>query len=73
MQSRLKAGKFVLQEGEYRAEFLRDMLSGYSAVQKNNLFNGRALRGYEIYVNLRYESTDKAVLRVVKFNYENSL
>lgn len=71
--SRLKPGKFRLQEGEYRSEFLRDMLSGYSTVQENNLFNGWALRGYSIKVILRYEGTDKAVLRLVKIDSTTSL
>ena len=55
MQSRLKAGRFKLQEGEYRTEFLKDLLSGYSTAQEKNLFNGRELRGYDISVDLRYE------------------
>ena len=58
MQSRIKSGKFVLQEGEYRSEFLRDMLSGYEDPQEKNLFNGRALRGYDISIDLRYEDND---------------
>jgi len=67
-QSRLKAGKFELQEGEYRSEFLRDMLSGESTPQENNLFNGDDLRGYEVSVNLRNSDTDEANLRMVKIN-----
>jgi hypothetical protein len=67
-QSRLKAGKFEYQEGEYRSEFLRDLLSGYSTPQANNLFNGDALRGYVIELLLRNNDTTEANLRLVKVN-----
>jgi len=67
-QSRLKAGKFELQEGEYRSEFLRDMLSGASFPIENNLFNGDALRGYVISLLLRNSDTSEANLRIVKVN-----
>jgi hypothetical protein len=70
--SRLREGKFELQEGEYRSEFMRDMLSGESTVQINNLFNGDALRGYVISIDLRNDDTDEAVLRIVKINGTSS-
>jgi len=72
MKSRIKPGKFKLEEGEYRSEFLKDLLSGYSTYQENNLFNGNELRGYDIYIDLRYEGTDKAVLRLIKIKYSHS-
>lgn len=67
-QSRLKKGKFELQEGEYRTEFLRDMLSGASTPQEDNLFNGEAMRGYDITLELRNDDTTEANLRLVKIN-----
>jgi hypothetical protein len=67
-QSRLKSGKFELQEGEYRTEFMRDMLSGDSSPQENNLFNGDALRGYVISMMLRNGDITEANLRIVKVN-----
>ena len=65
MQSRLILGKFKKQEGIYRSEFMRDMLSGGSTPTRFNLFNGRQLRGQEMTIKLRNTDTTKALLESV--------
>lgn len=65
MQSRLLAGKFKRQEGIYRSDFLRDSLNGGSLAVRNNLFNGRQLRGKEMTIKLKNSDTDKAMLESV--------
>lgn len=67
-KSRLKDGKFEIEEGEYRSDFMFDMLSGTSTLKEDNLFNGDALRGYEISMLLRNDDTTPANLRIVKIN-----
>lgn len=65
MQSRLLAGKFRRQEGIYRSEFMRDNLNGGSSPTRNNLFNGRQLRGKEITIKLKNSDTDQTLLESV--------
>lgn len=67
MQSRLVAGKFRIQEGIYRADFLRDALNGGSW-SRVNLLNGRQLRGKEMTVKLRNTNTTKSLLETVIIN-----
>lgn len=69
MQSRLTKGKFKLQEGVYRSEFLRDALVkdgvGGTTFEKSQLIKGRWLRGHEMRVRLRNDDTDESNLRIV--------
>ena len=65
MQSRLVAGKFRLQEGIYRAEFLRDALNGGSSPTRDNLVNGRYLRGKEMTIKFKNSDTTQAILESV--------
>ena len=67
MHSRLVKGKFKLQEGVYLAEFLRDAYQSGS-FNREDLVNGRILRGYEMRVRLRNDDTTEANLRIVKIN-----
>lgn len=68
MQSRLLPGKFRIQEGIYRADFLRDALNGGAVWTRSYLLNGRQLRGKEITVKLRNTDTGKALLETVIIN-----
>jgi hypothetical protein len=69
MQSRLVAGKFKLQEGIYRSEFLRDALVkdgiGGTTFEKSQLLKGRFLRGHQMRIRLRNDDTTEANLRIV--------
>ena len=65
MQSRLVLGKFRRQEGVYRAEFMRDSLNGGSTSTRDNLVNGRQLRGKEITVKLKNTDITKTLLESV--------
>jgi hypothetical protein len=68
MQSRLKEGKLLRQEGIYRSEFLKDLLSGSSSPVAVNIVQGRSLRGYEITNKMVNDDTTEAVLRSVTIN-----
>lgn len=68
MQSRLVAGRFRKQEGIYRADFLRDSLNGGLTPTRDNLLNGRHLRGKEITVKLKTSETIKTLLESVIIN-----
>lgn len=65
MRSRLLSGKFKLQEGIYRSEFLRSALNGVNSFIRNLLFNGKRLRGREMTIKLKNTDTTEAQLETV--------
>jgi hypothetical protein len=65
MESRLKAGKFVLLEGVYYSSFLNDMLDPHFSNEVDALFNGRPLRGKVIRVLLSNVDTSEVSLHFV--------
>jgi len=69
MQSKLRAGDFEEYEGDYRASFLGDLLTGGGAVSNDYyLYNGRALRGRELLMKLQNQEDGEVNLFVVTVN-----
>lgn len=65
MKSRLVSGYWKKQEGMWRSDFLRDALSGGVSPVRNNLHNGRRLRGNQITMKLHNSDTTESNLRTV--------
>jgi hypothetical protein len=69
MQSLLNEIHFRIMNGEYRAEFLRDLLtSDPDTITPLDAINGRALTGKTILIKLRNANTIAVYLRGVKVN-----
>ena len=69
MQSKLRAGDFEMYEGDYRASFLGDLLTGGGAVPNDYyLYNGRELRGRELLMKLQNQEDGEVNLFVVTVN-----
>ena len=66
MQSELKEGQFKFEEGEFKAEFLRDNTTTTGSALPNDLINGRALRGKELTIKLENDNTSAVHLKMVK-------
>lgn len=65
MKSRLKKGNFHLLQGEFFADFLRNMLDPRFNTQLSALFNGAELRGKIMEITLENEDTEQVVLTKV--------
>jgi len=73
MQSKLRAGDFEEYEGDYRASFLGDLLTGGGATPNDYyLYNGRELRGRELLMKLENQENGEVNLFIVTVNSLNS-
>lgn len=68
MKSRLKENKFVLKEGVYYAEFMKDMLTPLFGDDLDALLNGRNLRGQAIEITLETLNDDLTYLYAATVN-----
>jgi hypothetical protein len=59
MVSRLKSGKFKVQDGVYKASLLHNMKTSSNTEKVAELYNGQRMRGYTLDFKLRSSSTDK--------------
>ncbi len=65
MRSRLVAGRFKLQEGIYRSDFLRNALNKALSFIRNLLINGQILRGREMTIKLKNSGSSESQLETV--------
>lgn len=69
MQSKLRLADFEQYEGDWRAPFLRDLLSGGGSTPNDYyLYNGRELRGRELLMKLENQEDGEVNLFIVNVN-----
>lgn len=72
MQSQLPAGRFVVQEGEFSSNYLRNGLTTSPNVTTKDLMDGDELRGYYLKHTMVNNSTTEQTLLQAEITYEPS-
>lgn len=71
MSSKIPDGRWRLEEGVYRSEFLRNAKSTSDVIKLIDLYNGELLRGYTIIIEMINSSTDE--VRLFKIDIDSEL
>lgn len=69
MMSRLKTGRFEVLQGEFYADFLKNMLDPRFDTQLKALMYGEELRGRVMEVTIQQDSTEEVILFSVDIEY----